>query len=280
MTSPIPTVTLNDGTSLPAIGLGTYKLKGASGVAAATSALDLGYRLLDSAYNYENEGTIGQAVRASGVPREEILVTSKLPGRHYHYDHAIETVYESLYRTGLEYLDLYLLHWPNPKNGLFVEAWRALVEMQRRGVLKSIGVCNFLPEHLERVIEDSGVTPVLNQIELHPYWPQAEQRLANEQLGVATESWSPLGRSTGLLDEPVIVELARILGRTPAQVVLRWHVQLGAIPLPKSLHPERQRENLDVFDFALSDEQMNEVSSLSRPHGRLWDQDPAQYEEY
>jgi Aldo/keto reductases, related to diketogulonate reductase len=274
----IPRHTLNDGHTLPAIGLGTYPLVGSAGVDAIVSGLHAGYRLIDSAVNYENEGAVGEAVRRSGVPRTEITITSKLPGRHHTYAKAINAAHESAYRLGVEQLDLYLIHWPNPITGLFVEAWQALVDLQREGLLRSIGVSNFLPEHLQRIIAETGVVPAVNQVELHPSFAQAEQRAVDAELGIVTESWSPLGRGD-VLASPVITQLASDLGRTPAQVVLRWQLQLGAVPLPKASGAARQAENLAVFDFELDDDQVAAISALSRPDGRLFDADPTYHEE-
>ena len=275
-----PELTLNDGTTLPAAGLGTYKLKGAAGVGAMRAAIASGYRLLDSAFNYENEGAVGEAVRTCGVPREELRVVSKLPGRHQAYAEAVTTIEESLYRGGLDYYDLYLIHWPNPRQQRYAEAWRALVDARERGLVRSIGVCNFLPEHLERVIAETGVAPSVNQVELHPYFPQERQRAFDASLGIVTQSWSPLGRGTALLSEPVLGAVARAHGRSVPQVVLRWHVQLGAVPLPKSADPERQRENLAIFDFELTGDEMASITGLGRPDGRIRGQDPAVYEEF
>ena len=276
----IPSYTLNDGHSLPALGLGTYPLGGPSGVEAIVSALRQGYRLIDSAVNYENEGAVGEAVRKAGVPRDEILVTSKLPGRHHGYAEAITCVHESLYRMGVDHIDLYLIHWPNPSVDRYVEAWQALIDLRNDGVLRSIGVSNFLPEHLSRIIADTGVTPAVNQVELHPYFPQEKQRQVDAQLGIRTESWSPLSRAGGLFAEPVITEIADAVGRTPTQVVLRWHVQLGAVPLPKSASPSRQAENLSVFDFELDDAQVAAISALGRADGRITGADPSVHEEF
>lgn len=278
--SNIPQITLNDGTTLPAVGFGTYTLNGAAGVDDMVRAIHNGYRLLDSAFNYENEGAVGRAVAQCGVAREELRIISKLPGRHHAYDEALVTVEESLYRSGLDYFDMYLIHWPNPIQGHYVEAWRAMIEVQKRGWVRSIGVCNFLPEHLQRVIDETGVTPSINQIELHPYFPQAEQRAWDKAHGIMTQSWSPLGRASQILQDPVIKSIAERLGKSIPQVILRWHTQLGAIPIPKASSDERQRENLALFDFALTDEDMAQIATLARPDGRIMDMDPARYEEF
>ncbi|MBO1325116.1 aldo/keto reductase [Acetobacter sp. TBRC 12305] len=281
MTAPtIPTRTLNDGATQPAIGFGTYLLNGSAGVGDMVSAIKVGYRLLDSAFNYENEGAVGEAIRQSGIPRAELRVTSKLPGRHQHFKEAIATVEESLYRAQLDYYDQYLIHWPNPSKGLYVEAWTALIEAQKKGLIRSIGVCNFLPEHLEKIIAETGVTPAVNQVELHPYFPQAEQRAFDKAHGILTQSWSPLGRASHMLQDPVLKTVATRVGKTIAQVILRWHVQLGAVPLPKATAAPRQTENLSVFDFELSPQDMEQIATLARPDGRTFGQDPATYEEF
>ncbi len=276
----VPTRTLNDGLEMPLIGLGTYRLTGPAGVESILTGIEAGYRLLDSAFNYENEGALGEAVRRSPVPREDLLLVSKLPGRHQQYDEAVTTVHESLYRAGLDHWDLYLIHWPNPARGLYVEAFQALVDLKEQGLIRSVGVCNFLPEHLETLQDQVGVLPSVNQVELHPWFNQAEQRAAHERLGVATQSWSPLGRKLALVEVPEIVSLADEVGVAPAQLILRWHIQLGAIPVPKSASAARQRANLDIFDFALSDAQMATISAMTRPDGRSANQDPAVYEEF
>ncbi|MBS1030546.1 aldo/keto reductase [Gluconobacter cerinus] len=276
----IPTVTLNDGTTIPAITFGTYKLNGAAGVEAMNSALNVGYDALDSAFNYENEGAVGRAVRESGRPREELRVASKLPGRHHDYDAALTTIEESLYRTQLDYFDLYYIHWPNPKQGKYVEAWKALIEAKKRGYIRSIAVCNFLSEHLERLKAETGVLPSINQIELHPYFPQDEMRKWNHDHGIITQAWSPLGRASDLLTNPLLKTIAERLGKEVGQVILRWHHQLGSVPIPKSATPERQIKNRSIFDFALTEEDMTKIASLARADGRLADQDPATYEEF
>ncbi|NCB74062.1 MAG: aldo/keto reductase [Clostridia bacterium] len=271
---------LNDGLKLPLIGLGTYKLKGVDGVGAIVNGIDLGYRLLDSAFNYENEGAVGAAVRSSSVPRSELIITSKLPGRRHKYSEALETVEESLFRAGLDYYDLYLIHWPNPITDLYVEAWQAMIEAKKRGLIRSIGVCNFLPHHLERLKKETGVMPSVNQIELHPYFNQQEQREYNEANGIVTESWSPLFRTKDVLREPAVAAAASAHGKTAAQVILRWHLQLGALPIPKASSPAHQRENFEVFDFSLSEMEMAAINALTRPDGRMKNQNPDVYEEF
>lgn len=275
----IPAHTLNDGNTLPAIGFGTYPMKGEEGVTAIRSAIEVGYRLLDTAVNYENESVVGEAIRRSEVPREQLQVTSKLPGRHHGYDDAIASVHGSLERLGLEYLDLHLIHWPNPSRDRYVDAWRALVDLREQGLVCSIGVSNFTARHLERIIEETGVTPAVNQIELHPYFPQADMRAIDERLGIRTEAWSPLGKRQAPFAEPAVADAAERHGVTPGQVILRWHVQLGSIPIPKSATPERQRQNLDVFGFELSEDEVAAITALGRPDGRLFGGDPDTHEE-
>lgn len=280
MSQIIPEITLHDGLSVPTIGLGTYNLNGNAGANAINNAIDLGYRLIDSAYNYENEGTVGEAIRRSSVARQELTVTSKLPGRYQEYDKAIPTIQESLYRAGLDYYDLYLIHWPNPNQDKYVEAWQALIDAQKFGLIRSIGVCNFLPEHIERLEKETGVKPSVNQIELHPYFNQAQQRIWHAENGVATQSWSPLGRGNGATETDTIQTIANHHGKTPSQIILRWQYQIGAISIPKSASPQRQLENISIFDFTLSDEEMGKIAVLTRPDGRNKDQDPAVYEEF
>lgn len=279
MTSSLPPRTLDDGAVLPAVGFGTYPLRGADGVDAIVGALESGYRLIDSAVNYENETEVGEALRRSGVPRDEVVVTTKLPGRHHAYDDAIASVRGSLERLGLERIDLQLIHWPNPSVGKYVEAWRALVDLQRDGLVRSIGVSNFTRAHLERIVEETGVVPAVNQIELHPWFPQAEMRAVHESMGIVTESWSPLGKASAPFQEPAVTDAARAHDVTPAQVVLRWQVQLGALPLPKSASPERQRQNLDLAGFTLTEDEVTAITALGRPDGRLFGGDPETHEE-
>ena len=273
------TYDLSDGTTLPAIGFGTYPLRGEDGTAAMVSALEAGYRMLDTAVNYENESEVGEALRRSGLPRDEVVVASKIPGRHHAYDDAIASVRSSLERLGVERTDLHLIHWPNPSQGTYVEAWRALVQLQRDGLVRSIGVSNFTEEHLTRIIDDTGVVPVVNQVELHPRFPQARMREVHERLGIRTEAWSPMGKRRAPLEESAVAEAAEAHGVSPGQVILRWHVQLGSLPIPKSADPQRQRQNLDVFGFELTAEEMDAISGLAEDDGRLFGGDPDTHEE-
>jgi diketogulonate reductase-like aldo/keto reductase len=279
-TMDVPAIQGRSGLSLPAIGLGTYSLDGQAGVDAIVEAIGLGYRLLDSAFNYENEGAVGAAVRHCGLARQELIVTSKLPGRHHRFGDATTTIEESVLRMGLESIDLYLIHWPNPLEDHYVEAWSALIEARNRGMVRYIGVSNFLPAHLERLRLETGELPSVNQIELHPYFPQVDALAYHREHGVITESWSPLGRGSDLLVNPVIVTIAGEHQITPAQVVLAWHVHVGALPIPKSKSIERQRENLDIFDIELTAENFDLIGTLSRDDGRLADQDPSVYQEF
>ncbi len=280
MMEAIPEITLNDGMSLPRIGFGTYKLNGSDGAEAVKQAIKTGYRLLDSAFSYENEGAVGAAVRQCGVPREDLRISSKLPGRHHKFREAVATVEESLYRAGLDYYDLYLVHWPNPKENLYVEAWQAMIEAKKRGLVRSIGVCNFLPRHLERIIRETGVTPSVDQVELYPFFNQAEQRKWNREHGIVTEAWSPLGRANSVLQNDRLAAIAKVRRKTVTQIVLRWHIQLGSLPIPKAASKKHQLENLSIFDFSLSDAEMETINGLTRPDGRTAGQDPDVYEEF
>ncbi|MGI5451790.1 aldo/keto reductase [Streptomyces sp. CA-249302] len=273
----IPTHTLNDATRLPAIGLGTWPMSDGEAEGAVSEALGLGYRLVDTATNYRNESGVGLGITRSGVPREEVVVTTKLPGRHHGYEETLASFEESRRRLGLEYVDLYLIHWPLPRVDRYVDSWRAMIKLREDGLVRSIGVSNFTVEHIERLEKETGVLPSVNQIELHPLFPQEELREFHTAKGIVTESWSPLGRGSGLLDDPVVISVAEAFGVTPGQVVLRWHTQLGAVPIPKSSDPERQRLNLDVFGFDLGPAQLRAVSD--RAHRRLGG-DPVVHEEF
>ena len=279
MTFQVPRYTLNDGQSVPVIGFGTYPLRGDDGVEVMVHALEAGYRLLDTAVNYGNEEEVGEAVRRSGLAREDVQVTSKIPGRHHEYDQAIGSVEESLRRLRFDYLDQVLIHWPNPGVGKYVEAWSALVELRNRGLVRSIGVSNFTEQHLHAVIADSGGTPAVNQVELHPYFPQQEMVRVHTDLGIQTEAWSPLGKRSAPFAEPPVSEPSERYGVTPAQVILRWHLQRRSLPLPKSSTPQRQRQNLDLFGFELTDAEVDAITALARPDGRLFGGDPDNHEE-
>ena len=271
----IPLLSGQDGARIPAIGLGTYDLRGADGLAATGSAIAAGYRLLDTAFNYDNEGAVGRAVTESSVPRENLIYSTKLPGRYHRHDLARWAIEESLFRSGLERLDLVLIHWPNPRLGLYAEAWRALVEARADGLVSMIGVSNFLPDHLDRIIGETGVTPVLNQILVHPYTPHHDWRAANAARGVLTEGYSPLGKGTDLARDETVTRIAAAHDVSASRLLLAWSVAIGVIPLPKSADPVRQAENLDVFDIELSEDEVAELSGLARSTGA----DPMTHEE-
>nr|WP_156699159.1 aldo/keto reductase [Streptomyces sp. Z38] len=259
------------------MGLGTWPMDDAEAERAVTTALEAGYRLIDTAANYRNETGVGRAVAGAGVPREEIVVTTKLPGRHHGYEETLASFEESRARLGLEYVDLYLIHWPLPRVGKYVDSWKAMIKLREDGLVRSIGVSNFTPAHIARLEKETGVLPSVNQVELHPFFPQDELRAHHADKGVLTESWSPLGRGSQLLDDLAVAAVADAHGVTPAQAVLRWHLQLGALPVPKSSDPERQRANLDVFGFELDEAQMRTVSD--RAHRRIGG-DPEVHEEF
>jgi 2,5-diketo-D-gluconate reductase A len=272
----IPTVTLNDGADFPELGLGTYNLRGDAGTDAVAAAIASGYRLLDTAVNYQNEAEVGAAVRRSGI-RDELIVTTKVPGRDHGFDETVRSALGSLERLGLERIDLYLIHWPNPSVDRYVETFRAMLALRDEGKVGSVGVSNFTEAMLTRLIDETGVTPAVNQVELHPYFAQEALRAFHASHGIRTESWSPLARRSELLAEPALAEAAVAHGVTPTQVVLRWHTQLGATPIPKSATPARQVENADVFGFTLTADEVSAISGLER--GRLWDGDPDTHEE-
>lgn len=274
----IPDVTLNDGHRFAELGLGTYGLQAEEGVAAVASAIDSGYRLLDTALNYENEREVGEGVRRSTIDRDELIVTTKLPGRHHGYEETIASARASLSALRLDRIDLYLIHWPNPRVNKYVDTWKAMIHLRDEGLLRSIGVSNFTPQMLDRLAQETGVVPAVNQVELHPYFPQDELRSYHAEHGIRTESWSPLAKRSELLNESIVQELAEVHRVTPSQVVLRWHVEIGSTPIPKSGDPDRQRENADIFGFSLDAEDVAAISALER--GRLWDGDPETHEEF
>lgn len=265
--------------TLPAVGFGTYPLKGEVGVEAIVSALKTGYRYLDSAVNYENEEEVGDAIRKSHIPRDEVMVATKIPGRFHAKDLAAQSLRDSASRMKLDHIDVGLIHWPNPSVDLYVEAWQALIEAQQAGLVKEIGVSNFTAQHLRRIIDETGVTPLVNQIELHPYFPQVEMVQVHEELGIRTQAWSPLGKASAPYSEGPVVEAAKAHDATPAQVILRWHVQRNVMPLPKSATPSRQKENLDVLGLDLTDAEVAAITALGKPDGRLFGGDPDTHEE-
>lgn len=256
-------INLNDGVAMPRIGYGTYKVGDEESQRTVETALELGYRLVDTAEMYGNETGVGRAVAASGLAREQIFLTSKLWNDHHGYDAARRALEGSLERLGVDYLDLYMIHWPSPKQDLYVETFQAMLKAREEGLIRSAGVSNFLPEHLERVHEGTGVWPSVNQIELHPYFNQADVRAWHADHGIATESWGPLGQRTGaLLSEKAVTDAAAAHGMSPAQVVIRWHLQRGCIVIPKSSHAERIAENLEVFDFKLANAELAAIDAL------------------
>ncbi|MFJ2651677.1 aldo/keto reductase [Streptomyces sp. NPDC087420] len=277
MTGTAPAHTLNDGTTLPAVGLGTYPLNGAEAETAVAGALELGYRLIDTAVNYRNEASVGRGLARAGVPVEDIVVTTKLPGRDQGFEETLRSFGESRRALGLERVGLYLIHWPLPRVDKYVESWKAMIKLREDGLVASIGVSNFTAAHLDRLEAETGVLPSVNQIEMHPLFPQEELRAVHRAKGIRTESWTPLGRGTDLLKDPGISAVARAHGVTPGQVVLRWHTQVGAVPIPKSASPERQRQNLDLFGFDLTEDEIARIES--GPHRRLGG-DPDHHEEF
>lgn len=258
-----PTLTLRHGAAMPRIGLGTWPMNDDQAEVAVAQALRMGWRLIDTAENYGNETGVGRGLRASGVPREEVFITSKFNRRWHSVEGARQAFEASCARLGVETIDLLLVHWPCPDQDRYVEAWQGLVALLREGRVRAIGTSNFLPEHLTRLIEATGVAPDVNQIQLAPWWPQAEARAFHAAHGIVTEAWGPVGRGEGLLTHPTVTALAAAHGRTPAQVVLRWHLEVGTVPIPKSADARRQAENLAVFDFSLSAAEVAALSALA-----------------
>lgn len=259
--SNVRSLTLNDGNSIPRMGFGVYQISPADTESAVAGALQAGYRHIDTAALYGNEREVGRAITASGVPRDEVYVVTKLWNSDQGYDSALSAFEASMDRLGLDFLDLYLIHWPLPSRGKFIDTFRALAHLRDQGRIASIGVSNFEPEHLETLIDGTGIVPVVNQIELHPSFTQAKLREVHARLGIATAAWAPLGRGL-LLSHPTVTTLAQRYGKTPAQVILRWHLQLGNIAIPKSVHPDRIASNVEVFDFELGESDMAALSSL------------------
>lgn len=270
----VPTRTLLSGAEIPVLGLGTSPMRGEEVRTAVCTALEVGYRLVDTAENYGNEDGVGQGIRDAGIERDELFVTSKFNRRWHSVDGVRQAYQASLERLGLGYLDLLLVHWPNPDQGRYIDAVRGLASLRDEGGLRAIGVSNFKPAHLQRVLDETGIVPEVNQIQLSPYATRADSRAFHARHGIVTESWSPIGAAdTGLRADPVIGEIARRHGKSTTQTVLRWHIQLGCVAIPKSGHPGRIAENLDVFDFELTEGEMASINGLDRGDRGLTDSD-------
>ncbi|MGV3344897.1 2,5-didehydrogluconate reductase DkgA [Enterobacteriaceae bacterium LUAb1] len=268
-------IKLSDGNTMPQLGLGVWQASIEDARKATLKALDVGYRLIDTAAIYKNEEAIGAALQETSVPRSEIFITTKLwNDDQRHAEQALET---SLQKLQLEVIDLYLMHWPSPAKDNYVEAWQQMIALQKQGRVKSIGVCNFNIDHLKRLIDETGVTPVINQIELHPMLQQRELQTWNALHHIQTQSWSPLaqGGREGVFDQPIIRNLAKKYGKTPAQIIIRWHLDSGLVVIPKSITPSRIQENSDVFDFCLAKEELSEIARLDT--GKRLGPDPVSF---
>ena len=267
-----PTIQLANGAAMPRLGLGTWPMVGDEARAAVLHALSVGYRLIDTSEQYANEEAVGDAIRAGGIAREEVFITSKFNARWHGFDLVREACEASLRRLGVDYLDLYLVHWPNPWLDRYVEAWNGLIALRESGAVRAIGTSNFLPAHIDRLLAETGVAPEVNQIELDPTLPQTERRAYHKLHGIVTEAWSPLGRGGELLRDPVVRDLASRHGKSPAQVILRWHVEHEIVPAARSSNAERIAENLDIFDFQLALHELESLRVLDR--GRAPERDP------
>ncbi|WP_131562058.1 aldo/keto reductase [Streptomyces sp. KM273126] len=263
MSSKVPPITLNNGVEMPQLGYGVWQVPDDEAERAVGTALEAGYRSIDTAAIYGNEEGTGKAIAASGIPREELFVTTKLWNSEQGYDSTLRAFDVSLEKLGLEFVDLYLIHWPLPAKGTFIETYKAFEKLHADGRIRAIGVSNFLPEHLAQLLDATSVVPAINQIELHPHLQQQAAREYHAERGIATEAWSPLGQGKGLLEVPAIVAIAQKHGRTPAQIVLRWHLQIGNVVIPKSVTPSRIKENIEVFDFSLDAEDMAAIGALN-----------------
>lgn len=257
-----PTVDLGGDVAMPRLGLGTWPMTGDAAENAVTQALSRGYRLIDTAAIYGNEDGVGCALRASGIARAELFVTTKLARKAHGHDTALRAFEQSLRALALEYVDLYLIHWPMPALGLYVDSWRALIRLQAEGRVRAIGVSNFKPAHIDRLIDETGVVPAVNQIELNPRTNRADARAHHRRKGIVTESWAPLAPGTNLLAEPIVAELATKYSKAPGQIVLRWHIELGLVATPKSADPQRIASNIDIFDFRLDDDEVQRLNAL------------------
>lgn len=262
--SPDPStrIDLGNGVTVPIIGYGTWPIGDREVEPMVAAAIEAGYRLIDTAEMYRNEEGVGRGIRTSGVDRSEVFLTTKLSERWHGFAEAQQAFVNSADRLGVDYLDLFLIHWPNPELDRYVDAWRGMIQLLEQEKVRSIGVSNFKPAHLQRLIDETGVTPQVNQIQLNPWISRDTERKFHDAHGIVTETWAPIGKGGGLLDDPAIRELARSRGRTPAQIVLRWHLQLGMVPIPKTANPGRLYENIDVFDFTLGPGEMDQLDAL------------------
>lgn len=271
-----PLVEMNDGRSIPVIGFGVWQVPDDVVVDATVKALEVGYRHIDTAYLYHNERGVGEALRRSELDRNDVFVTTKVWNTDHGYDQTLRAFDKSTGLLGIDEVDLYLIHWPTPARDVYLDSWRALIRLREEGRARSIGVSNFHDAHLRKIIDETGVIPAINQIELHPWLPQTELRDIDARLGIKTEAWSPLG-SGRLIDDPVIAEVSAKHGKSPAQVMVRWSIQLGNIVLPKSVTPERIEQNIDVFDFQLDDADMAAIATLES--GRRTGPNPDEFNE-
>jgi len=260
-TNQVPRVGLRGDIEIPQLGFGVFQVPPEDTAEVVTQALRTGYRHIDTAAAYRNEEGVGEAIRAAGLDRDDVFVTTKCWNGDQGYDEAHRALEQSLRRLGLDHVDLYLIHWPVPAKDRYVETWKAFVDMQKAGLTRAIGVSNFQPAHLRRIVDETGVTPAVNQVELHPRLQQAALRREHAERGIVTEAWSPLAQGA-VLDDPAIVRIAEAHGKTPGQVVIRWHLQLGNVVIPKSVTPERIEQNFDVLDFELSDDDMRAIEAL------------------
>ncbi|HXD55696.1 MAG TPA: aldo/keto reductase [Solirubrobacteraceae bacterium] len=273
-TDQVPTLQLRGGEAVPQLGFGVFQVPPEVTEEAVAMALEAGYRHIDTAAAYRNEAGVGLAVRASALDRGEVYITTKCWNDDQGRDEARRAFEKSLSRLESDYVDLYLIHWPVPAHDRYVDTWRTFIELRDEGLIRSIGVSNFQPEHLRRLIEETGEAPAINQVELHPHFQQVGLRREHDELGIMTEAWSPLAQGQ-VLDEPAIVEISERHGRSPGQVVIRWHLQLGNVVIPKSVTPERIRQNFDVFDFELSADEMRAIDALDR--GKRIGPDPSTF---
>jgi len=262
--TPVPTVSLANGTRIPQLGFGVFQVENEQTEAAVTTALEVGYRSIDTAAVYGNEEGVGAALAKTDVPREELFVTTKLWNDDQGYVSTLAAFDTSLRKLGLEYVDMYLIHWPTPAKDTYLDTWRAFETLHNEGRVRALGVSNFQPDHLTRLLEHASIAPVVNQVELHPYFQQSRVRAFDAEHRIATEAWSPLAQGGELLADPVVADIARRLDKTPAQIVLGWHIRIGNIVIPKSVTPARVRENFDVFDFELSAADLDAIAGLDR----------------